>query len=362
MERNRFSHEHDPVNLKMPAVIEGTLHDVYVDAFRALTGADVGGLRGFRYTNTIKPGAILMDDIYHSLSVGAMVAVGAIPSTPEAEHAADLSDESGKCIFENHSDASSANNHKMNKCHYMAWPRNLIQEIELSGNSTQQSNIPAWGGGWFWNYSGLNLDLDPYLGNFAKYGTKLRARVSRVMLVDVHGLNIKPLKDTATVNYASYYFDADYNRINRNQLVTKGSCGGTLTRACADKKIKVLAKTQKAYGAPMILVTPTQYAARSVGDTSIYPMDVVEAVGRYIGESKIIVTDWTSGTAVPVSRRDLGGAVRSKDFAPTFPRINLLQPLVNGFNEFGFGVIQPLRGAAHAITPAANKPASRGTF
>ena len=372
LERNRFSHEHDPDNLKMPAVIEGTLHDTYVDAFRALTGADVGGIRGFRYTNTIMPGPVTVDDIYHSLSIGAMIAVGSIPSSPEAEHGAAAADETGKCIFKGHADEAEAYKHQNNKCHNMAWPRNLWQEIELSGNSTQNPNIPAWGGGWWWNYSGINMEVDVFAGNFNKYGILTKKRVKDIRLVDGYtGEDKGPLPNKVT--YASYFYDGDYNRINRNQLVTPPKCGGTLTRACVDANsdIRILAKSGKAFGAPMVMVTTSQYGAREVdtngdgdADYNIYPMDVVEAVGRYISESDIIVTDLSSGSAVPVVRQGLGGAVTEENFGPTFPRVKLAKQLVNGHDEFGFGVIQPFRGALDpaAQTVFADAPSDEGSF
>jgi len=365
LERNRFSHEHDPDNLIMPGVIEGTLHDVYVDAFRALTDADVGGLRGFRYTNTIEPGKISVDDIYHSLSIGAMIAVGEIPATPEAEDGG-----VGKCIFDK--DDSNKVNHTINKCHNMAWPRNLIQEAELSGNSTQQINIPAWGGGWFWNYSGIEFDLDPYLGNFDKYGTKQRARILDARLVDTDGNDIGPLTSKSKVKYASYYYDTDFNRINRNQLVTAGSCAKAgfpgLTRECADTKIKILAKSGIEFGAPMIMVSPSQFDSKTVtvgAETfNVFPMDVVEAVGRYINEGDIEVKDLTGATVMAITRKGLGGAVTQEKFAATFPRIHLAKPLVDGNVEFGFGTIQPFRGALDPAdqTKFADAPSDEGDF
>lgn len=353
LERNRFSFEHDPDNLKMPADIEGTLHDVYTDAFRVLTGSDVGAIRGFRYNNTIMPGPITVADAYHSLTIGAMVASGVIPSSPEAEDGG-----TGKCIF----DASNPDkiNHTKNKCHFMAWPRSLVQEMELSGNGTQQENIPGWSGGWFFNYSGVNLDLDVYQKNFDKYGTKLRSRTSNVRLVDPATGTESPLPDSVT--YASYYYDGDYNRINRNQVVTAGSCGGTLSRACADQKIKILAKLGKAYGAPMAWVSSSQFAARSAAGSTIYPLDVVEAFGRYVAEDRIRITDFTSGTPVRTSVNGLGGAISESNFAPSFPRINLLADLPDGRDEFGFGIIQPMRGATLSSPHSADPPADEGDF
>lgn len=362
LERNRFSFEHDPDNLKMPADIEGTLHDVYADAFRALTNADVGEIRGFRYNNTIMPGPVTVKDVYHSLTIGAMVASGVIPSSPEAEHGTDPADDTGKCIFGSHSDAASANNHTINKCHYMAWPRNLVQNLELSGNGTQQSNIPGWSGGWYFNYSGLNFDLDVYQTNFDKYGKKLRSRVSNVRLVDpVTGAD----KEGALPNklsVASYYYDGDYNRVNRNQIVTPGSCGGVLTRDCAGQKIYILSKVGKAYGAQMAWVTPAQFKDRKAGEYDIYPLDVVEAFGRYVAESDIDILDLRSNTASTVTVKGLGGSITHANFAPTFPRINLLKELQDGRDEFGFGVIQPMRGATTTPLYRADRPGDEGDF
>ncbi|MDH5547798.1 MAG: bifunctional metallophosphatase/5'-nucleotidase, partial [Gammaproteobacteria bacterium] len=234
LERNRFSYEHEKDNLKMPADIEGTLHDVYTDAFRALTNADVGALRGFRYNNTIMPGPVTIDDVYHSLTIGAMVASGEIPSSPEAE-AADVDGDGKGCFI-----GSVEVNHKKNDCHYMAWPRSLVQEMELSGNGTQQSNVPGWSGGWFFNYSGVNFDLDVYKPNFNKYGKGLRSRVTNVKLVnpktgeaitDGSVGSLPPM-----VSYASYYYDADWNRINRNQVTSADKCAAWPSRSCADDK------------------------------------------------------------------------------------------------------------------------------
>lgn len=361
LERNRFSFEHDPANLKMPADIEGTLHDVYADAFRVLMDADVGAIRGFRYNNTIMPGPVTIDDVYHSLTIGAMLASGIIPASPEAENRAGgvvVGTGTGKCPFDN--PAMNKLDNKANKCHNMAWPRNLVQEMELSGNGTQQPNIPGWSGGWFFNYSGVKLDLDVYRGNFDKYGSKTSSRTFNARLD-----NGRLLKDVDNVSYASYYYFGDPNRVNRNQVVTAGNCGGSLAPTCPamNAKIKILAKLGKEYGATMAWVTPAQFAARSAANQSIYPLDVVEAFGRYVAEGDITIRDLRSGTSVDVTVAGLGGSITHANFAPTFPRINLLNELPDGRDEFGFGVIQPMRGATTAASAIpADRPSDEGDF
>ena len=361
LERNRFSFEHNPANLMMPADIEGTLHDIYADTFRALSGADVGEIRGFRYNNTIMPGDITIKDLYHSLTIGAMIARGVIPSSPEAEDGG-----VGKCIFDKTDPARLDN--KVNKCHFLGWPRSLVQTFELSGNGTQQPNIPKWSGGWFFNYSGVNFDVDVYQPNFDKYGTKLRSRVSNVRLVDpVTGADRHPVGSLPnTVTVGAYYYDADFNRINRNQIVTKGSCKKAgfpgLTRECADTKMMIVAKVGQQYGAPLAWVSSSQYAARSAAGYTIYPLDVVEAVGRYISGDDIPVLDLRSGTATTVTVKGLGGTVDPVAFAKTFPRITLVEELPDGRDEFGFGIMQPMRGATKTPARRVDPPADEGKF
>ncbi len=364
LERNRFSFEHDPANLKMPADIEGTLHDLYADTFRALTDSDVGEIRGFRYNNTIMPGNITVKDLYHSLTIGAMLGQGKIPSSPEAEDGG-----VGGCIFDK-TNPDHTDNTK-NKCHRMGWPRSLVQTLELSGNGTQQPNIPNWSGGWFFNYSGVNFDLDVYKGNFNPFGLALRSRTSNVRLVDpVTGAD-KGGALPSNVTVGAYYYDADFNRVNRNQVVTAGSCNKAgfpgLTRECASTKMMVVAKTGDYYGAPLAWVTIAQYGARSAAGYTIYPLDVVEAVGRYISDGAnsngdINVLDLRSGSAVNATVKGLKGTVAAADFAKTFPRINLLEELPDGRAEFGFGIIQPMRGATKSPTRQVDRPDDEGDF
>jgi len=335
LSRNRFSNEFDPANFIMPAVIEGTGHNIIVDAFRVMTGAQVGEIRGFRYTNTIAPGPITLGDLYHYIPIGPQVAKAAIPSTPTND----------------------------DKVGNLDWPRNLLQNIELGGNSTMNPLVTRWSGGWAWDYSGLTLDFDPYASNFKPDVHLNGSRVSNVKLSD--GTN---LQDNPTVVYASYYYDGDPNRINRNQIVPGGKCKKQFPgdpdalRKCVQDRTMILAK--KPDGS-LVMVNPVDYKSlRASG--AIEVVDAVEAVRRYIASDTITVTDMNGN--VLNSTTGLGGNVEAAEMP--FPRYNLLSPLVDSTLEFGFPAIEPLRGAppqgfvypADYISGVADTPDDEGRF
>ena len=335
LSRNRFSNEFDPANFIMPSVIEGTGHDLIVDAFRVMTGAQVGEIRGFRYTNTIVPGDITLGDLYHYIPIGPQVAKAGIPSTPTND----------------------------DKVGNLDWPRNLLQNIELGGNSTMNPLVTRWSGGWAWDYSGLTLDFEPFAPNFNPAVHLNGSRVSNVKLSD--GTN---LEDNPTVVYASYYYDGDPNRINRNQIVPGGKCKALFPgdpdalRKCVENKTLILAK--KPDGS-LVMVNPVDYAGlRTTG--AIEVVDAVEAVRRYIESDAITVTDMDGN--VLNSTTGLGGNLEAAEMP--FPRYNLLQQLVDSTVEFGFPAIEPLRGApppgfvypAGYISGVADTPDDEGKF
>ncbi len=335
LSRNRYSNEFDPANFIMPAVIEGTGHNLLVDAFRVVSGAQVGEIRGFRYTNTIVPGDITLGDLYHYIPIGPQIARAAIPSTPSND----------------------------NKVGNLDWPRNLLQNIELGGNSTMNPLVTRWSGGWAWDYSGLTLDFDPYAANFNPAKHPNGSRVSNVVLSDG-----TKLEDNPTVVYASYYYDGDPNRINRNQIVPKGKCAKQFPgdpdalRKCVENKTLILAK--KPDGA-LVMVNPVDYKTlRATG--AIEVVDAVEVVRRYIESDSITVTDMDGN--ILNSAIGLGGNLEAAEMP--FPRYNLLAPLVDSTIEFGFPAIEPLRGAppegfvypAGYISGVADMPDDEGDF
>lgn len=152
LHRSNFS------NQDMPGVIEGSSHDFLADAFRAVAGADIGAIRGFRYGTHVPVGPIKMEDIYHYLPIGPQIAVGTI---------------NGQA---------------------------LKNQIEGAANGSLDPNVANWTGGWLFNYSGVNMNIDPYQVN--------GNRASGIL---VNGL---PLNLTANYTYASYWYATDPTRIN----------------------------------------------------------------------------------------------------------------------------------------------------
>ncbi|MDH5288052.1 MAG: 5'-nucleotidase C-terminal domain-containing protein [Betaproteobacteria bacterium] len=158
LHRSNFSGE------PMPAVIEGTAHDFLTDAFRAQANADVGAIRGFRYGTHVAPGPIRMEDLYHFIPIGPMIAKGKVKG------------------------------------------RQLRNQIEASADGSLNPDVARWTGGWLFNFSGLTLTLDPY-GDSGK-------RTSDIRVLDRASGAYKPLDPEADYTYASYFYRADPNLIN----------------------------------------------------------------------------------------------------------------------------------------------------
>ena len=158
LHRSNFSGE------PMPAVIEGTAHDFLTDAFRAQTNADVGAIRGFRYGTHVPPGPIRMEDLYHFIPIGPMIAKGKVKG------------------------------------------RQLRNQIENSADGSLNANVALWTGGWLFNFSGLTLTLDPYAAS--------GQRASEIRVYDRKSGGYKPLDPEADYTYASYHYRADPTLIN----------------------------------------------------------------------------------------------------------------------------------------------------
>jgi 2',3'-cyclic-nucleotide 2'-phosphodiesterase (5'-nucleotidase family) len=170
LHRSNFARE------AMPAAIEGSAHDFLTDAFRAQTGADIGAIRGFRYGTHVRPGPILMEDLYHFMPIGAQIAKGNIKGQA------------------------------------------LKMQIEGAANGSLAPDVANWTGGWLFNFSGVTMDLDPYQGPG-----------QRASNIKVGGQALDPTKD---YSYASYWYSADPGLINvlpaANIVVLKDGDGGAL--------------------------------------------------------------------------------------------------------------------------------------
>ena len=159
LHRSNFSHEN------MPAVIEGSSHDFLTDAFRTVTGAQIGAIRGFRYGTHVAPGPITMEDLYHFMPIGPQIAIAKI---------------SGK---------------------------QLKEQIEGAADGSLNSDVAKWTGGWLFNFSGVTMDLDPY-----------QERGKRASNIRVDG-DVLTADDLPRYTYASYWYKTDPCKVNMVDII-----------------------------------------------------------------------------------------------------------------------------------------------
>lgn len=150
--RSNFSGE------AMPAVIEGSSHDFLTDAFRAMTGAQLGAITGFRYGTTIGAGPIKLEDIYHYLPIGPQIAKGQLTGAQ------------------------------------------IKKQLEGKPQG-EQGRKGEWVNGWTAGFSGLTADFDP-----------LAPAGNRFSNIAVNG---KPLDPSALYSVAGFYYDQVPTLINR---------------------------------------------------------------------------------------------------------------------------------------------------
>lgn len=142
----------------MPAVIEGSSHDFLADAFRAMTGAQLGAITGFRYGTTVGVGPIKLEDIYHYMPIGPQIAKGQLTGAQ------------------------------------------IKKKLEGKAQG-EQGREGEWVNGWTAGYSGLTADFDP----LAPAGN----RFSNIVV------NGKPLDPAASYTVAGFYYDQVPTLINR---------------------------------------------------------------------------------------------------------------------------------------------------
>lgn len=169
LHRSNFSDE------SMPAVIEGSSHDFLTDAFRVMSGAQLGGITGFRYGTAVAPGPIKLEDLYHFMPVGAQIATGELTGAQ-------------------------------------------IKRTLEGAPQGEQGRAHEWINGWTAGYSGLTARFDPR----APQG-------ERVSDIRVAG---KPVDPKASYTVAGFYYARVPTQINRvqanNVVVLKDKDGGLL--------------------------------------------------------------------------------------------------------------------------------------
>jgi 2',3'-cyclic-nucleotide 2'-phosphodiesterase (5'-nucleotidase family) len=167
-------HRSNPATAALPAVLEGSSHDFLTDAFRVMTGADIGLIRGFRFGTHVRPGPITRADLYHYLPVGAQVArVDGVSGTV------------------------------------------ILRQLEASLGGALDADPGRWTGGWFVGTSGLEIEVEPY-----------RPTGERVRSVRVNGA---PLDTTGARRYsvAGLWFASEPRAVS--------NCGPCVARGAAPR-------------------------------------------------------------------------------------------------------------------------------
>lgn len=168
LHRSNFSNEN------MPGVIEGSSHDFLTDAFKAMTGAQIGAIRGFRYGTHVPVGPIKYEDLFHFMPIGPQIARARLP---------------GQAIK---------------------------NQIENAADGSLNPDVSKWTGGWLFNFSGVTMDLDPYSAPVGAAPFALSN--GRAFNIAVNGaplaLKLADGVTNQTYTYASYWYSGDPCNIN----------------------------------------------------------------------------------------------------------------------------------------------------
>ena len=202
LHRSNFSHE------DMPAVIEGSSHNFLTDAFRAMSGAEIGAIRGFRYGTHVNVGEITYEDLFHFMPIGAQIGSGRLP---------------GQAIK---------------------------NQIENAADGSLNPDVAKWTGGWLFNFSGVTMDFDPYAAPTGAAPFALSN--GRAFNIMVNGAPLALRRTNAvtgvitnqTYTYASYWYSADPCLLNT--IAVPGCTFDPVTRVPSN--ITVL---READGSPM---------------------------------------------------------------------------------------------------------------
>ncbi len=194
-------HRSNFMNEDMPGVVEGSSHDLIVDAMRWGSKSSGAALRGFRYGTHVRAGGpITMEDIYHYIPVAAKL--GRSPTA---------------CGFD------------------------MKMQVEQSTDGTFNPDPNKWTGGWMFAYSNASFDLDACAGYLNDGATE------RGTNIKVGGVLVDPLDkfDPATNRCVSgipsftvsgYWYADDPNTLNncaqcRGRLIETVKSDGTIITA-----------------------------------------------------------------------------------------------------------------------------------
>lgn len=156
LHRSNYSHE------DMPAVVEGSSHDLITDAIRWWARADLATLRGFRYGTHVAPGPITRNDLFHFVPIGPRVAKA---SRVTANQLRNQIDNSSLAVFSSDPNTPVIVQPRYNNGYgnplsplYGTSPGAGLPVKGLAGSPS------GWGGGWLFAYSGegFHFDFAPY--------------------------------------------------------------------------------------------------------------------------------------------------------------------------------------------------------
>jgi S-sulfosulfanyl-L-cysteine sulfohydrolase len=218
----------------MPAVAEGSAHDLIVDGMRWAAQADAATIRGFRYGTHVPAGSpITMEDIYHFVPIAAKLG-------------------------------------RVTAC-----GADLKMQVENSTRKVFDPDPGRWGGGWLFGYSGLTFGLDA-CGGFdipgfpAERGSNIKMNGASINTADAYDVATNACKSGAEgYKVAGYWYADDPTTIN--------NCP-----QCRGRSIEVMGSELR----------PVSLAAdRPLPDTSKL-LDVTEAIVKYLrGELGGTVTE-----------------------------------------------------------------------
>jgi 2',3'-cyclic-nucleotide 2'-phosphodiesterase (5'-nucleotidase family) len=335
LSRHRYSFEHPSTTGHNPGVIEGTAHALITDAFRHFgantvvagdtlertytqidaatpTKFTIGAIRGFRYVNSFPVGSdVTYEDLYHFLSIGPQVAV------------ADIT-------------AGQLNN-----------------QSESAADSCMNPVVTNWAGGWMFNFSGVTLDMNPYLGNVQVGGTTPVTNLISQGRVFNFKLGRTSINDPATgsalvdganariIRYASYFYDADPQKVNNIDINVKNSSGATVT---SPESIRLLMRNTALIPNRFELVKVNCPGA-TAGTFVLCPIDA-----KY---TKVDAVDVVAAYIKDV----LGGTITAANMP--YPRINLSDGTKPAFlpdtrQSLGFPTVEPVWGARAVGTAGYN--------
>lgn len=194
-------HRSNFMNEDMPGVVEGSSHDLIVDAMRWGSKSSGAALRGFRYGTHIRAGGpITMEDIYHYIPVAAKL--GRSPTA---------------CGFD------------------------MKMQVEQSTDGTFNPDPNKWTGGWMFAYSNASFDLDACAGYLNDGAT------DRGSNIKVGGVLVDPLdkfdpvtnrcaSGTPSFTVSGYWYADDPNTLNncaqcRGRLIEAVKSDGTIITA-----------------------------------------------------------------------------------------------------------------------------------